>query len=168
MEFYKHDQFFCCYVIKSAGENAKKVLLSVIWNLMLVEINLSQIRISDSKCEKVCAVCPYLLFIVVILNFIHQFLVLFQLAFLQKKKKSLILGHYRNNEGILIPYIIKGGEGWLGFLDLWSGQKPWWNWYLTPVVNFCEVRRAQLAKSTLITSMGPLGSFEIFSSLFRC
>ena len=30
----------------------------------------------------------------------------------------------------------RGGEGWLGFADLWSGQKPWWNWYLTPVVNF--------------------------------
>ena len=42
---------FCCYVIKSAGETAKKVLLSVIWNLLLIEINLSQIRISDSKRE---------------------------------------------------------------------------------------------------------------------
>ena len=21
------------------------------------------------------------------------------------------------------------GEGWLGFPDLWSGQKPCWNWY---------------------------------------
>ena len=31
---------------------------------------------------------------------------------------------------------IYGGEGWLGFPDLWSGQKPWWNRYLTPVVNF--------------------------------
>ena len=29
---------------------------------MLIEINVSQIRISDSKREKVCAVCPYLLF----------------------------------------------------------------------------------------------------------
>ena len=37
------------------------------------------------------------------------------------------------------------GEGWLGFPDLWSGQKPGWNWYLTPVVNFGEVRRSQLA-----------------------
>ena len=52
---------FCCYVIKSPGEIAKKVLLSIIWNLMFIEINLSQIRISDSKREKVCAVCPYLL-----------------------------------------------------------------------------------------------------------
>ena len=41
-----------------------------------------------------------------------------------------------------------GSEGWLGFLDLWSGQKPWWNWYLTPVMNFGEVRRTQLAKLT--------------------
>ena len=53
---------FCCYVIKSAGETAKEVLLSIIWNLMLIELYLSKIRISDSKREKVCAVCPYLLF----------------------------------------------------------------------------------------------------------
>ena len=53
---------FCCYVIKSAGETAKKVLLSIFWNLLLIEINLSQITISDSKREKVCAVCPYPLF----------------------------------------------------------------------------------------------------------
>ena len=33
----------------------------------------------------------------------------------------------------------------LGFPDLWSGQKPSWNWYLTPVVNFGEVWRTQLA-----------------------
>ena len=30
--------------------------------MMLTEIHLSQIRISDSKREKVCAVCPYLSF----------------------------------------------------------------------------------------------------------
>ena len=30
---------------------------------MLIEINLSQIRISDRKREKVFAVCPYLLFL---------------------------------------------------------------------------------------------------------
>ena len=62
-EFYKHVQYyFCCYVIKSAEEAANRVLLSVIWNLMLIEIHLFQIMISDSKREKVCAVCPYLLF----------------------------------------------------------------------------------------------------------
>ena len=34
---------------------------------------------------------------------------------------------------------------------------------LTPVVNFCEVRKAQLAKSTLLTySLVTLGSFQIF------
>ena len=44
MEFYKRDQFFFCYVIKSAGETVRKVLLSVIWNLLLIEISLSQIR----------------------------------------------------------------------------------------------------------------------------
>ena len=37
--------------------------------------------------------------------------------------------------------------------DLWSGQKRWWNWYLTSVVNFGEVWMAQVAKSTLLTSM---------------
>ena len=52
---------FYCYVIKSAGEIAKKVLLSIIWNLLFIEINLSQIWLSDTKREKVCAVCPYLL-----------------------------------------------------------------------------------------------------------
>ena len=57
-------------------------------------------------------------------------------------------------------------EGWLGFPDLLSGQKPWWNWYLNPVVNFGEVRRAQLAKSTLLTSTTvPLGSFQILRSV---
>ena len=60
-------------------------------------------------------------------------------------------------------YMSFGDERWLGFPDLWSGQKPWWNWYLTPVVNFGEVRRAQLAKSTLLTfTLVPLGSFQIF------
>ena len=47
---------------------------------------------------------------------------------------------------------------------IWS--KPWWNWYLTPVVNFGKVRRAQLEKSTLLTSsLVPLGSFQIFEGL---
>ena len=36
--------------------------------------------------------------------------------------------------------------------------------YLNPAVNFGEVRRAQLAKSTLLTStLMPLGSFKICS-----
>ena len=64
MEFYKHVQYcFSCYVIKSAGEAANKVLLFVIWNPLLIEINISQIRTLDIKREKVCTVCPYLLFI---------------------------------------------------------------------------------------------------------
>ena len=37
-----------------------------------------------------------------------------------------------------------GAEGWLGFPNLWFGQKPCWNWYLTSVVNFGEVKRASL------------------------
>ena len=49
----------------------------------------------------------------------------------------------------------------MGFTELWSDQKPWWNSYLTPVMNLGEVRRAQLAKSTLLTStLVPLGSFK--------
>ena len=67
MEFYKHDQLFLLLqdVINSARKTGKKVLLSVILNLMLIEINLYQIRISDSrpKRENVCAVYPYLLFV---------------------------------------------------------------------------------------------------------
>ena len=60
-------------------------------------------------------------------------------------------------------YIKRGSEEWLTFPDLWSGQKPWWNWYLIPVVNFGEVRRAQLAKFTLLTStLVLLGSFQTF------
>ena len=55
-------------------------------------------------------------------------------------------------------------EGWSGFSDLWSGQKVRWKWYLTPVVNFGEVQRTQLAKSTLVTStLVPLGSFKVCS-----
>ena len=47
--------------------------------------------------------------------------------------------------------------------SLRSGHKPWWNWCLTPVANFGEVRRAQLAKSTLLSSsLVTLGSFQIF------
>ena len=56
-----------------------------------------------------------------------------------------------------------GGEGWWRFPVLWSGQKPWWNW-LIPVVNFAEVLRAKLAKSSLLPStLGPLGSFKVCS-----
>ena len=51
--------------------------------------------------------------------------------------------------------------------DLWYGQKPWWNWYLTPVVNFGELRRAQLAKSTLLTcTLGSLGSFQMLERVW--
>ena len=61
MEFYKHVHYCFCY-IKSAGEAANKVLLSVVWNPLLIEINLSQITTLEIKHGKVCAVCPYLLF----------------------------------------------------------------------------------------------------------
>ena len=43
----------------------------------------------------------------------------------------------------------------IGISDLW------WNWYLTPVMNFSEVQRTQLAKSTLISTLVPLGSIQM-------
>ena len=71
MEFYKHDQLFYCYVITLAEETAKKVLLSVVWNPLLIEINLSQIRTLEIKREKVCVVCPYHLLFFHIIKSIH-------------------------------------------------------------------------------------------------
>ena len=69
MEFYKYVQYcFCCYVIKSAIETDNKVFLSVIWNPLLLEINLSRISTLDIKREQVCAVCPYLLILLTCLN----------------------------------------------------------------------------------------------------
>ena len=42
-------------------------------------------------------------------------------------------------------------------------KKPDGTDILSPVLNFGEVRRAQLAKSTLLTSsLVPLGSFQVF------
>ena len=63
----------------------------------------------------------------------------------------------------IVVYIYGGGKEWLGFSDLWFSQKPWWNWYLTPVENFGQIRRAQLAKFTLLTStLVPLDLFWSF------
>ena len=143
-------------------------------------------------------------------------------AFISSLYTNLIYSHY--------PIVV--GEGWLRFLDLWSGEKPYWhgrlsrwrmwsacdvsevkleglenelwcrwsngmvgecgsahsptllaslhlcqrnfnitwwashacwNWYLTSMVSFIEVLRAQLAKSTLLTStLVPLQSYQIF------
>ena len=58
-------------------------------------------------------------------------------------------------------YISEGRE--IGIFGSLIRSKPWWNWYLTPVVNFVEVQRAQLARSTLLTTLVPLGSFKICS-----
>ena len=64
---------------------------------------------------------------------------------------------------------IYGGKGWLGFLDLWFGQKPWWNWYLTPVMNFGDVWRAQLAQfHSPHFHVGAPGIFSDLLRLFRC
>ena len=57
------------------------------------------------------------------------------------------------------------GEGWLGFPDLWSGQKPWWNWYLTPVVNFGEVLK--VAASQIHCPHLHAGAPGIYSDLLR-
>ena len=75
----------CCYVIKSAGETANKVLLSVIWNILLIEINLSQIRTSDSKREKVCAVWQYLLFTYI---FLFEEMLSYTIVLLKLKKNA--------------------------------------------------------------------------------
>ena len=57
-----------------------------------------------------------------------------------------------------------GAKEWLGFPDLWSGQKPWWNWYLTPVVNFGEGPASQIHSPHL--QAGVLGIFsDILSSV---
>ena len=58
--------------------------------------------------------------------------------------------------------IVRWRQRWLGFLDLWSSQKPWWNWYLTLVVNFSEVWRAQLVIPTVLTST--LVPWDLFRS----
>ena len=60
--------------------------------------------------------------------------------------------------------LYSGGGGWRVIGT--SGSLIWSNTLmeliLTSVVNFGEVRRAQLAKSTLLTStLGPLGSLQI-------
>ena len=58
-------------------------------------------------------------------------------------------------------YICMGTKGdW----DFRSGKKkPLMELILTPVVNFGEVQRAQLANFTLLTStLMPLGYFQIF------
>ena len=45
-----------------------------------------------------------------------------------------------------------------------TGQKPWWNWYLTPVVNFGKVRMVQLAKSTFISTWCPWDLSDLLRS----
>ena len=74
----------------------------------------------------------------------------------REKKKE------REREKKEIDYNNRGWRviNWLGFPDHWSGQKPWWNRYLT-LWWISEVQRAQLAKFTLLTStVVPLGSFS--------
>ena len=81
------------------------------------------------------------------------------LLFVENYKELMLILFYLT----MVVYYI-AGEGWLGFPDLLSGLKPWWNIYLTSVVNFGEVRKAQLAKSTLLTStFVPLGCYQIFN-----
>ena len=55
---------FCSMLLNQQERPPRKYCyhLSVISNTLLMEINLSQIRTLDIKREKVCAVCPYLLF----------------------------------------------------------------------------------------------------------
>ena len=57
-----------------------------------------------------------------------------------------------------------GGRRVIGISGSLIWSKPRWNWFLTPVMNFGEVRRVQLAKYTHPTSkLVPLGSFMVCS-----
>ena len=99
MEFYKHEQ--------SAGETAKKVLLSVIWKLTLKKKkHISQIRILDSKREKVCAICPYLLFFVnpVTVPNINYIVIFFPHSNLYKLI-SVICQSLFNNQAIFLKHL---------------------------------------------------------------
>ena len=53
---------------------------------------------------------------------------------------------------------------WIFYFYIWSGQKPWWNWYLTPVVNFGgpEGPVSQIRSPHLLD-----GAPGIFSDLLR-
>ena len=53
---------FCCLYYWISKQTAKNVLLSAIGNPLRIKINLSQIMTFSIKREKVCVVCPYLLF----------------------------------------------------------------------------------------------------------
>ena len=70
---------------------------------------------------------------------------------------------YFNHFNLIGIYIYIWGRRVIGISGSLIGQKLWWNWYLTPVVNFGDVRLGRLAKSTLlISSLVLLGSFQIF------
>ena len=60
-----------------------------------------------------------------------------------------------------IYFLYNSGRRVIGISGSLIWSTPSWNRYLTPVVNFGKVRRAQLAKSSHLTStMVPLGSFN--------
>ena len=67
---------------------------------------------------------------------------------------------------IIILYLWIGGEGWMGFKDLWSGQKPWWNWYLTTLVNF--VRSGGPSWPNPLSSPPQWGPWDLFRSFKIC
>ena len=57
------------------------------------------------------------------------------------------------------------GEGWLGFPDLWYGQRPWWNWCFNPCGKFGwspEGPVSQIHSPHLL-----VGAPGIFSDLLR-
>ena len=105
------------------------------------------------------------------LNFLILFLLLQLLAasFLYYMEVVRFVICHAYDSCYLNRHIYTGGEEWLEFPDLWSGQKPWYNWYLIPVVNFGVIRKAQLpqlAKSTLFTST--LDPWDLFRSFKVC
>ena len=66
---------------------------------------------------------------------------------------------------ILQEYILNGSEVWLGFPDLWSSQKALMELIFNPLVNFGEVRRAQL--NQIHSPHLHVGAPGIFSDLLR-
>ena len=82
----------------------------------------------------------------------------------QANQLRIIYRSWKFRLSFLKAFVVLWGQRVIGISGALIWSKPWWNWYLTPAVNFGEARRAQLAKSILLTStLLPLGSFKVCS-----
>ena len=90
---------FCCNFLNQQ-ERPPRTYCYVICNLLLIEINHFRIRILDIKCEKVRAVCPYILFLFVLLLQLYQRLS--ELFFPRCSFRKVLWEHssYSNNSGL--------------------------------------------------------------------